>query len=101
MTPGGGVIVMPPPHRQPPLADTSAAPPAKPAVIHPSPDTQTFSSPPASAGMPTFQEVAEAAGPPSISPFEPPVEKDKDEERELQEFVASFRWTPPAETADE
>jgi len=101
ITPAARVIVMPTPHRQPPLADTSAAPPAKPAVIHPSPDTQTFSSPPASAGMPTFQEVAEAAGPPSISPFEPPVEKDKDEERELQEFVASFRWTPPAETADE
>ena len=51
--------------------------------------------------MPTFQEVSAAAGPPTISPFEPPTEKHTDQDRELQEFVASFRYTPPAETADE
>jgi hypothetical protein len=51
--------------------------------------------------MPTFQAVSEAAGAPPISPFEPPVAKDTDEERELQEFVASFRYDPPEEAIDE
>ena len=51
--------------------------------------------------MPTFQSVAEASGTPDISPFEPPAEKHPDEERELQEFVANFRYTPPSESADE
>jgi len=51
--------------------------------------------------MPTFQSVAEASGAPTISPFEPPVEKHPDEERELQEFVASFRYNPPVEAIDE
>ncbi len=51
--------------------------------------------------MPTFQEVSAAAGPPTISPFEPPTEAHTDQDRELAEFVASFRYTPPAETVDE
>ena len=51
--------------------------------------------------MPTFKEVSEASGPPTISPFEPPKESHTAEDRELEEFVANFRWTPPAETADE
>jgi TPR repeat protein len=50
--------------------------------------------------MPTFQEVAQASGAPPISPFEPP-EKHPDEDRELQEYIASFHYTPPAETEDE
>ena len=58
-------------------------------------------SPPANAGMPTFKSVAEAAGAPAISPFEPPEVKGTDDERELQEFVASFRYTPPDESKDE
>jgi hypothetical protein len=74
---------------------------AEPVVIRPTPETLPFSPPPASAGMPTFKEIQEAAGPPPISPFEPPAEKHTDEDRELREYVASFRWTPPAETADE
>ncbi len=94
------VVVMPTPRSYPP-PETSAPPAAKPIVPHPSPDTQTFTPPPASAGMPTFQEVSAAAGPPIISPFEPPTEKHTDQDRELAEFVASFRYTPPAETADE
>jgi len=69
--------------------------------VHPSPDSIPIMEPPASAGMPTFHDVNEAAGAPAISPFEPPVAKHTDEERELQEYVASFRYTPPAETADE
>lgn len=99
--PAARVIVMPRPRPHPMEPAASATPAASPAILHPSPDTLPFTPPPASAGMPTFQEVAQASGAPPISPFEPPVEKDKDEERELQEFVASFRWTPPAETADE
>ncbi len=51
--------------------------------------------------MPTFQSVAEASGAPAISPFEPQAEKHPDEDRELQEFVASFRYNPPAESVDE
>ncbi len=51
--------------------------------------------------MPTFQSVSEAAGAPPISPFEPPATKSPDEERELQEFVANFRYNPPAEAVDE
>ena len=75
--------------------------PHRPAVPRPSPDSIPLASPPASAGMPTFQSVAEAAGPPAIHPFEPPVEKHPDQDRELQEFVANFRYTPPDETVDE
>ncbi len=75
--------------------------PRNPAVLHPSPDSLPITPPPASAGMPTFQSVAEASGPPTISPFEPQAEKHPDEERELQEFVASFRYNPPAESVDE
>jgi hypothetical protein len=51
--------------------------------------------------MPTFQSVAEASGAPPISPFEPSVAKDADEERELQEYIASFRYHPPEEAVDE
>jgi len=51
--------------------------------------------------MPTFQSVAEASGAPAISPFEPQAEKLPDEDRELQEFVASFRYSPPEESVDE
>ncbi|HZD33544.1 MAG TPA: hypothetical protein VE779_18005 [Candidatus Angelobacter sp.] len=99
--PAPRVIVMPVPrpHLVAPAASTAA--PAKPTVIHPSPDTLAFSPPPVSAGMPTFREVQEAAGPPAISPFEPPAETHTDEDRELQEYVASFRYSPPVETADE
>jgi hypothetical protein len=75
--------------------------PRTPAAIHPSPDSLPITPPPASAGMPTFQSVAEASGPPAISPFEPQAEKHPDEERELQEFVAGFRYSPPAESVDE
>jgi hypothetical protein len=75
--------------------------PRTPAVIHPSPDSLPITPPPASAGMPTFQSVAEASGAPAISPFEPQTEKHPDEDRELQEFVASFRYNPPEESVDE
>jgi zinc ribbon protein/Sel1 repeat-containing protein len=71
------------------------------AKVHPSPDSLPITPPPASAGMPTFKEVSEASGPPDISPFEPPKESHTAEDQELKEFVANFRWTPPAETADE
>ena len=101
ITPAARVIVMPTPHSQPIAPPAGEAPAAKPGVIHPSPDTLPITLPPASAGMPTFQEVVEAAGPPPISPFEPPPEKHADEDRELQEYIASFSYTPPAETADE
>lgn len=98
--PAARVVVMPTP-RSYPQTGANEPPAAKPFVPHPSPDAQTFTLPPASAGMPTFQEVAEAAGAPTISPFEPPAEKHTDEDSELQEYIASFRYTPPAETADE
>jgi hypothetical protein len=88
------------PRSTPRPAHTDAAP-RTPAVIHPSPDSLPMTPPPASAGMPTFQSVAEASGAPAISPFEPQAEKHPDEERELQEFVASFRYNPPAESVDE
>jgi hypothetical protein len=65
------------------------------------PRPQSTEPPPASAGMPTFQSVAEAAGAPPISPFEPAAEKNADDERELQEFVANFRYNPPEESVDE
>ena len=65
------------------------------------PAPQSTEPPPESAGMPTFQSVAEAAGAPAISPFEPAAEKNVDEERELQEFVANFRYRPPEESVDE
>ena len=98
--PASRVVVMPTPRSYPP-PETSAPPVAKPIAPHPSPDIERFTPPPASAGMPTFQQVSAAAGPPTISPFEPPTEEHTDQDRELQEFVASFRYTPPAETADE
>jgi hypothetical protein len=98
--PASRVVVMPTPRSYPP-PETSAPPVAKPIAPHPSPDIERFTPPPASAGMPTFQQVSAAAGPPTISPFEPPTEAHTDQDRELQEFVASFRYTPPAETADE
>lgn len=95
------VIVMPAPRPQPIAPAASELRPEKPTVIHPSPDAQPFTPPPVSAGMPTFQEVVEAAGAPPISPFEPLTVKPADEDLELQEYIAGFRYTPPAETADE
>jgi len=89
-----------PPLREVPAARTDVAA-QKPVAPHPSPDSLRITPPPESAGMPTFQSVVEAAGAPPISPFEPPKEKHADEDRELQEFVAGFRYTPPEETADE
>ncbi len=99
----------PPPSREeePPAAETRrpapfivprTAPPQR--VVKP-PIPERFAPPPASAGMPTFKEVTEASGAPDISPFEPPTEKHPDEERELKEYVANFRYTPPSEAADE
>jgi hypothetical protein len=82
------------PHRETPPARVETDVPKPPAP-------QTMEPPPDSAGMPTFQAVAEASGAPPISPFEPPVVKDADEERELQEFVASFRYNAPEEAVDE
>jgi len=78
-----------------------ASEPRTPAALQRPPAPQSLEPPPSSAGMPTFQSVAEASGAPTISPFEPPVEKHPDEERELQEFVASFRYNPPVEAIDE
>ncbi len=95
------------PHIVPRAAPRPAAPtrtdtvPRAPAATHPSPDSLPITPPPASAGMPTFQSVAEASGAPAISPFEPQAEKLPDEDRELQEFVASFRYSPPEESVDE
>jgi hypothetical protein len=90
------------PRLQPFLVERFVEPPAlrKPVEIRPTPDTLPFEPPPASAGMPTFQEVQDAAGAPPISPFEPPVTKPVEDE-DLKEFVANFKWTPPEETADE
>jgi len=88
------------PHRETPPARVDAETHAPSAIQRP-PAPQTLEPPPDSAGMPTFQAVAEASGAPPISPFEPPVEKDADEERELQEFVASFRYNAPDEAVDE
>jgi hypothetical protein len=73
---------------------------SRPGVVKP-PIPEPFTPPPASAGMPTFKEVTEASGAPDISPFEPPAEKHPDEDRELKEYVANFRYTPPGESADE
>jgi hypothetical protein len=95
-TPSPRVLVMPSPRPAPAVAE-----PTTPRPPHPSPDSIPTTAPPESAGMPTFQEINEAAGAPAISPFEPPVEKHPDEERELREYVASFHYAPPAETADE
>ena len=86
--------------RETPPARTDLRP-RRPAAVHPSPDSLRITSPPDSAGMPTFQSVAEASGPPAISPFEPPAEKHTDEDLELKEFVANFRYTPPDEAAAE
>ena len=93
-SPSPRVLVMPRP--APAVAErTTPRPP------YPLPDSIPTTTPPVWAGMPTFQEINEAAGAPAISPFEPPVEKHSDEERELREYVASFHYAPPAETADE
>jgi len=86
--------------RETPPARTDLQP-RRPAAAHPSPDSLRITPPPDSAGMPTFQSVAEAAGLPAINPFEPSAEKRSDEDRELKEFVANFRYMPPDETADE
>src|SRR5271166_3765606 len=75
--------------------------PRRPAAAHPSPDALLITPPPDSAGMPKFQSVAEAPGPPAFSPFEPPAEKHTDEDQELKEFVVNVRYMPPDETADE
>ena len=88
------------PHRETPPTRVAAHTPT-PTKIQRPPEPQTMEPPPDSAGMPTFQSVVEAAGAPPISPFEPPPEKDAAEERELQEFVASFRYNPPDEAVDE
>jgi zinc-ribbon domain/Sel1 repeat len=93
------VLVMPAPQAAEPVpAEVSAQNLAK---VHPPPDSLPLSSPPASSGMPTFKEISEASGPPVISPFEPPKESHTAEDRELEDFVANFQWSPPAETADE
>ena len=51
--------------------------------------------------MPTFRSVAEASGTPVASPFEPDEPGHSDDERELREYVAAFRYTPPDEAFDE
>jgi len=89
-----------PPHREKPPARAGARTSERSVIQKPSAQQPT-DTPPASAGMPTFQSVAEASGTPVVSPFEPPVEKDPDDERELREFVASFRYHPPEESMDE
>ena len=99
--PAPRVSVKPAPHPRP-----APPPPPRlfiptPAAFHPSPDSLRITPPPASAGMPTFQEVAEAAGAPPISPLDTPEESHSDQDRELQEYIATFSYTPPAETADE
>ncbi|HEY4899668.1 MAG TPA: hypothetical protein VIH91_02500 [Terriglobales bacterium] len=88
------------PHLDAPSAHVDTAT-RTPSISQRPPAPPIMEPPPDSAGMPTFQSVAEAAGAPPISPFEPPVAKDADEERELQEFVASFRYNPPVEAVDE
>ena len=75
--------------------------PKRPAAIHPSPDSLPITPPPESAGMPTFQSVVDAAGAPSISPFEPSANRHVDEDEELKEFVANFFYKPPDESIDE
>lgn len=99
--PGPHLVVRPAPPRRESQPVRTDAGTRTPAAAHPSPDSLPVTSPPASAGMPTFQEIVEASGAPDISPFEPPTEKHPDEDRELQEYIASFRYTPPKETADE
>ena len=88
------------PHRDALPAYLEAATPTPTGLLRP-PAPQSLEPPPDSAGMPTFQAVVEAAGAPPISPFEPPVAKDADEERELQEYIASFQYHPPQEAVDE
>ena len=88
------------PHPEPPPVHVEAGS-LRPSSIPRPPAPQSLEPPPESAGMPTFQAVSEAAGAPPISPFEPPVAKDTDQDRELQEFVASFRYQPPEEAVDE
>ncbi|HME09794.1 MAG TPA: zinc-ribbon domain-containing protein, partial [Bryobacteraceae bacterium] len=97
--PAPRVVVMPPPRPQ--QLEPPKAAPQDVRKVHPPPDSLPITLPPASAGMPTFKEIAEASGPPAISPFEPPATSQSKEDLELKEFVANFRWTPPAETEDE
>jgi hypothetical protein len=85
----------------PSAAATLTASRPKPAPVHRSPDSLQITSPPASAGMPTFQEVADAAGAPPLSPFEQLAQTPASEDEELKQFVANFRYSPPVETADE
>lgn len=92
------VAVMP---KRIPATPAATSVPAKSAVIHRSPESLSITSPPASAGMPTFQEVADAAGAPPLSPFEQLAQTPASEDEELKQFVANFRYTPPEETADE
>src|SRR6516162_9483978 len=92
------VVVMP---HQPAATHTVAASQLKPTPVHRSPDSLPITSPPASAGMPTFQEVADAAGAPLLSPFEQLAQVPTGEDEELKQFVANFRYAPPEETADE
>jgi len=73
----------------------------KPAAIHRSPDSLPITPPPPSAGMPTFQEVADAAGAPPLSPFEQLAQKPAGEDEDLKQFVENFRYTPPDEAAAE
>ena len=89
----------PPPRkiRSAPVASTTRTPTAVPRPRAP----QSTEPPPPSAGMPTFQSVAEAAGAPAVSLFEPAVATNADDERDLQEFIANFRYNPPEESVDE
>jgi hypothetical protein len=91
--------VTPSPRKPPPPRAGTAD--RRPSVIQRLPALQPIPPPPASAGMPTFKSVAEASGPPVSTPFEIPEARDPNEERELQEFVAGFRYTPPDESFDE
>ena len=97
----------PPPHAEPVLPPR-AVPPArietpdrKPTVIRRPPAPQPIASPPPSAGMPTFRSVAEASGTPVASSFDPDEPDHSEEERDLREYVAAFRYTPPDEAFDE
>ena len=83
------------------LPTSAEAAPRKTAVVKP-PIMEPFTPPPASAGMPTFKEVTEAAGAPDISAFEPsPPARPASEDQELKEFIANFFYAPPDESVDE
>jgi hypothetical protein len=88
----------PPRRESPPRVDTASR---GPSIVKRPPAPEPITPPPPSAGMPTFKSVAEASGAAVVTPFEPPDAKSPDEDRELQEFVASFRYTPPNESVDE